>query len=253
MIIYSSKDLSIVQQVLNRILKVPVRHFALKASPNVILVYKPRCFCYFFHQFINNLRFVSPKIDSFAHTSHLISLRIAPLIKFDVILGEDTFVSNLVSDKYLEEMVCNWVMLFNLFNFGTNNGFFFLKHSNWAEDFDICVFPVDVVLESHWGFIFSFLIENNFEPACIVVNFDDSSHVFINFSCDTAHNDDLLKIQIYKNCKLLVLTSWIPSPSISQISSGLEFPFSIICSVTGTNCRPLLFYCPSCPPNYVPN
>jgi len=132
------------------------------------------------------------------------------------------------------------------FNFWSNNGFFFFEYSDGTIYLNISFLFINIILESLWNLIFSFLIKDYFKEFSIICDFKDGSHVFIDLVKYSTNNHDLYN-SIYDLYIEIILTFWTLSPSIS-IPSSVAPPSWIILSVTGTNCLPLNFYLYSWPP-----
>ena len=49
------------------------------------------------------------------------------------------------------------------------------------------------VFESNWDFILAFLIEDDFEGSCIVIDLETCAHGLFNLVGDSSYDDDLAK------------------------------------------------------------
>ena len=61
---------------------------------------------------------------------------------------------------------------------------------DFYSDFELCLLVVEV-FESHWYFIFTFLVKNYFECASVVINFKQSPHWLLLLCNNATHNYNL--------------------------------------------------------------
>ena len=121
-------------------------------------------------------------------------------------------------------MVRDFVKLLNALDVGAYNSFLFFEHSDGPVDFHIhemaktvketirfCKVKADMaqnslkkvylliieILQSHRDLVFSLLIEDDLEGACVIVNLEQCPHGLLLLGSHSAHDYDLNKEENY--------------------------------------------------------
>jgi len=89
-------------------------------------------------------------------------------------------------------MVGQLIKLLDLLNMRTDNGLLFLEYSDIAINFNIGELLVLEVLERSGNLVFALMIEQNVECACVIVDFELSSHWFFDTAQDASAENDIV-------------------------------------------------------------
>lgn len=93
----------------------------------------------------------------------------AHLVKLTLVLeffvGQNSLLSNAVSNENLQKMVGHLIELLNLFNVSTNDSLLVLEHSDSSVNLHVHVRFVIEVFESNRDFILTLLVKNDFESS----------------------------------------------------------------------------------------
>jgi hypothetical protein len=108
--------------------------------------------------------------------------------------AEDSLCSDVVSDKYLEEVIADLVMLLDLLDVGAHDGSFLLEDPDGAIDSHIHIVSLVEVLQGNGCLTFALLVEDHFIAACRVVDLVDGPHVLVVNLSDSSNDDDLTKL-----------------------------------------------------------
>jgi len=109
-----------------------------------------------------------------------------------VAVSQNTLFTDAVSHEYLKKMVSNLIKLLYLLNMSANNSFLLLEHSDRSVHFNVHKFLVVKVFESNWDFILTFLIEDDFEGSCIVIDLETCAHGLFNLVGHSSYDDDIV-------------------------------------------------------------
>lgn len=91
-------------------------------------------------------------------------------------------------------MICDLIHFINFLDVSANNCFLFLEDSDRSIYLHVHVLFIIKVLEGNRYFIFTLLIEDNFEGTSVIANFKERTHWLLLFVDDSANDDNLIDL-----------------------------------------------------------
>lgn len=152
-----------------------------------------------FHHGQNGLLSVSAHLRRLLHRCRGATLYLLLLLRAEIPIRKHSLLADAVRHKDLEEVVGDFIELVNAFNMGSHNGFLLFEDPNGSIHLHIPQIVVVEVFEGHGDFIFALLVENYFENACVVVDFEEGAHRFFllgNHSADNYYIVDGLALDL---------------------------------------------------------
>ena len=104
---------------------------------------------------------------------------------------QNAFLTNAMRHISRQEMVSKLVKLLYPLDMSANDSFFLLEDPNIAVYFNVAKLVIVKILERGWDLVFTFVVKKDVKSACVVVNFELSTHRLLDATQKSAANDDV--------------------------------------------------------------